>query len=193
MTPFEFGQKIAAHPSLLGGYAHQFNKFYNPWSQAWKEPPKDGIERGLQYAGRAAMGIGGAAAAAAGGIAAAPAIANTATTATMATGGLTAASGANGQKFLDMATRAAPTMSRTINRVGPQVMQKAVSGVNTLNRVNYAPQNFAQDVTNAATGNFDQIAGPGIGPSPPPGLPSMNWRSAANFASSFLPGATTTK
>lgn len=56
---------------FLDDYGHQLNKFYNPWSKAWNEPASDNIEKGLQYAGRAAMGLGGGAAALAGGITAA--------------------------------------------------------------------------------------------------------------------------
>lgn len=74
MTPFLFGQKLASQPSFWSDYVHQLNKFYNPWSAAWNEPARDGIEKGLQYVGRGAMGVGAGALAAAGGIAAAPAI-----------------------------------------------------------------------------------------------------------------------
>jgi hypothetical protein len=54
--------------SFLGDYGHYINKFYNPWSEAWKEESNDGIETGLKYTGRGAMAVGTTAAALAGGL-----------------------------------------------------------------------------------------------------------------------------
>ncbi len=136
MTPFRFGQKIASQPSMFGDYLHQLNKFYNPWSKAWNEPATDGIEKGLQYAGRAAMGIGAGAAAAAGGLAAAPALAGT-------------AAATQGQRLMD-----------TVNRVAPRAVNTAYKTMDTLNKINYSPVDVAKDIHAAGTGNFDQISGP---------------------------------
>ncbi len=150
MTPFRFGQKIASQPSMFGDYLHQLNKFYNPWSKAWNEPATDGIEKGLQYAGRAAMGVGAGAAAAAGGLAAAPAVASAGNTAMAAAGSLGTAAMTRGQRLVD-------------------------TTMNTLNKFNYSPVDAAQDVYMAGTGNFDKVKGPGVikGPSLPMGAPSI--------------------
>jgi len=99
MAPFLFGQKLASQPSFWGDYAHQLNKFYNPWSDAWNEPARDGIEKGLQYAGRGAMGVGAGAAALAGGIAAAPAVAGASNAAAGAIGTGAAAIGTQAAKL----------------------------------------------------------------------------------------------
>ena len=61
--------KYSAEPGAFGLYRHYFNKFYNPMSQAWKEPAHDKTEAALKWGGRAAMGVGAAAGAAAGGTA----------------------------------------------------------------------------------------------------------------------------
>jgi hypothetical protein len=132
MTPFRFGQKIAAQPSMFGDYLHQLNKFYNPWSKAWNEPATDGIEKGLQYAGRAAMGIGAGAAAAAGGLAAAPAVASAGNTAMATAGSLGTAAMTQGQRLADTATN-------TLNRVAPRATAVASKTMDTLNKFNYSP------------------------------------------------------
>lgn len=163
MTPFQFGQKIAAQPTF-GDYAHQLNKFYNPWSKAWHEPATDGIEKGLQYAGRTAMGIGGAAAAAAGGLTAAPALASVGNTATAAAGSFGTAAATHGQRMMD-----------AVNRTAPRAVNAASKTMNMLNRVNYEPGDVAKDVYNAGTGNFDQIRGPSLvkGAPFPGGAPTL--------------------
>jgi hypothetical protein len=168
MTPFRFGQKIASQPSMFGDYLHQLNKFYNPWSKAWNEPATDGIEKGLQYAGRAAMGIGAGAAAAAGGLAAAPAVASAGNTAMATAGSLGTAAMTQGQRLADTATN-------TLNRVAPRATAVASKTMDTLNKFNYSPMDVAQDAYSVGTGNFDKIKGPGIikGPSFPMGAPSM--------------------
>jgi hypothetical protein len=149
MTPFRFGQKIASQPSMFGDYLHQLNKFYNPWSKAWNEPATDGIEKGLQYAGRAAMGIGAGAAAAAGGLAAAPALASAGNTAMATAGSLGTAAATQGQRLMD-----------TVNRVAPRAVNTAYKTMDTLNKINYSPVDVAKDIHAAGTGNFDQISGP---------------------------------
>ena len=97
-TAFNIGKALRDAGSLakgtVAGYPHQLNKFYNPYSQAWNEPATDNIERGLQYAGRAAMGVGAGAAGLAGGIAAAPALAGAASAGTAAVESGLAAAGA---------------------------------------------------------------------------------------------------
>lgn len=165
MTPYRFGQKIASQPSMLGDYAHQLNKFYNPWSDAWNEPATDNIEKGLQYAGRGAMGLAAAAGLTAGGIAAAPAITGAANTAQAAVGAAGTAAATQGQRVMDAA-----------NRTAPGVMNFANKTMDTLNKINYSPMDVAQDVYAAGTGNFDKIKGPGgaiKGPSLPAGAPSF--------------------
>lgn len=133
------------------GYGHQLNKFYNPYSKAWNEPAKDNIERGLQYAGRAAMGVGAGAAVAAGGIAAAPAIAGAANAGTAAIGTGVAALG----------TQAPQIAQRAINVANQAAHGYQTSVAPVLNKIKYAPQDIASDVARAATGNFNKIQGPG--------------------------------
>lgn len=116
MTPFLFGQKLASQPSFLGDYAHQLNKFYNPWSNAWNEPANDGIEQGLQYAGRGAMGLGAGALAAAGGIAAAPTIAGAGNAAAGAIGAGVTAAGSQMAKLPSIANNAANSTAQFIAR-----------------------------------------------------------------------------
>ena len=133
------------------GYGHQLNKFYNPYSKAWNEPAKDNIERGLQYAGRTAMGVGAGAAVAAGGIAAAPAIASAANAGTAAIGSGVAAAGTQ--------------VGNAAQQVG-NVANQAAHGYQTnvapvLNKIKYAPQDIASDLWRAGTGNFNKIQGPG--------------------------------
>jgi hypothetical protein len=65
---FEFGQQLfkeSADRTFAGDYAHNFNKFYNPWSRAWQEPSTDLTEFGLKTLGRIAGGAGAVAGAAA--------------------------------------------------------------------------------------------------------------------------------
>lgn len=165
MTPFRFGQKIASQPSFFGDYMHQLNKFYNPWSKAWNEPATDGIEKGLQYAGRAAMGIGAGAGLAAGGLAAAPALASAGNTAMATAGSLGTAASTQSQRLMD-----------SVNRFAPRTMNAASKTMETLNKINYSPVDIAQDVYAAGTGDFDKIKGPGgpfKGPSLPTGAPSF--------------------
>ena len=133
------------------GYGHQLNKFYNPYSKAWNEPATDNIERGLQYAGRTAMGVGAVAAGAAGGIAAAPAIASAANAGTAAIGSGVAAVGTQ-----------APQIAQRASNMANQAAQGYQTNVApVLNKIKYAPQDIASDVARAATGNFNKIQGPG--------------------------------
>lgn len=164
MTPFRFGQKIASQPSMFGDYMHQLNKFYNPWSKAWNEPATDGIEKGLQYAGRAAMGIGAGAAAAAGGLAAAPALASAGNTAMATAGSLGTAAATQGQRLMD-----------TVNRTAPRAVNAVSKTMNTLNKINYEPGDVAKDIYAAGTGKFDQIRGPSLvkGAPLPQGAPAL--------------------
>ena len=133
------------------GYGHQLNKFYNPYSKAWNEPATDNIERGLQYAGRTAMGVGAVAAGAAGGIAAAPAIAGAANAGTAAIGSGVAAAGTQ--------------VGNVANRVG-NVANQAAQGYMTnvaplLSKIKYAPQDIAADVSRVVTGHPGNVQGPG--------------------------------
>lgn len=169
MTPYRFGQKIASQPSMLGDYAHQLNKFYNPWSDAWNEPATDNIEKGLQYAGRGAMGLAAAAGLTAGGIAAAPAVTSA------VTGAANTANAAIGTAGTALATQGQRVMD-TANRIAPRATNFAANTMSTLNKINYSPVDVAHDVYAAGTGNFDKIKGPGgplKGPSLPMGAPSF--------------------
>jgi hypothetical protein len=167
MTPFQFGQKIASQPSMFGNYMHQFNKFYNPWSKAWNEPAKDGIEKGLQYAGRAAMGVGAGAGLAAGGLAAAPAVASAGNTAMATAGGLASTAGVSGQQL--------SRITNTASRLVPKAQQFTDKAMNTINKINYSPADIANDAYQLVGGNFSGIKGPaGIpGANLPFGAPSL--------------------
>lgn len=61
-------------PSFFDTYAHNFNRYYNPWSKAWNEPSTDAVDAALKWTGRGAMGVAAAAGTAAAGLAAAPAL-----------------------------------------------------------------------------------------------------------------------
>ena len=133
------------------GYGHQLNKFYNPYSKAWNEPATDNIERGLQYAGRTAMGVGAVAAGAAGGIAAAPAIAGAANAGTAAIGSGVAAAGAQAPQIAQRASNMANQAAHTYNTgVAP-----------LLSKIKYAPQDIAADVLRVGTGHPGNVQGPG--------------------------------
>lgn len=130
MTPFLFGQKLASQPSFWSDYTHQLNKFYNPWSDAWNEPAGDGIEKGLQYAGRGAMGVGAGAAALAGGIAAAPAVAGAGNAAAGAIGTGAAAVGSQAAKLPNMAANVANSASQFMSR-HPYVAEQITRNLST--------------------------------------------------------------
>lgn len=154
MAPFLFGQKLASQPSFWGDYAHQLNKFYNPWSDAWNEPARDGIEKGLQYAGRGAMGVGAGAAALAGGIAAAPAVAGASNAAAGTIGTGAAAIGTQAAKlpgainnFANSATQLMarnPYVTSQISReLGKDPAQQALSFNNPAQKINTAKDTAA--------------------------------------------------
>lgn len=132
MTPYRFGQKIAAGPSFWSDYTHQLNKFYNPWSDAWNEPAKDNLEKGLQYAGRTAMGVGATAGLAAGGIAAAPALSSaggTALNTARVVGGAASNAARMARPVANTAYKAYQTASTPLTVHGAKLLPQSIQSV----------------------------------------------------------------
>lgn len=113
---------IAAAP---GAYKHQFNRLYNPMSQAWNDPGMSG-----DNLGRAAMGLGLGAAAGATALVAAPAV---------GAGGLAGGARALGTGVQAVARNAVPAANAVKTQVGrvaaSPAVSSAVSGVKNVSRV----------------------------------------------------------
>ena len=156
-----------AGPHGLTGGASPFidtiDRWYNPWSNSNRS-----TERGEEYLrvpGQIAMGTGAAAGIAAGGLAAAPALGlggtGSATTAAGTVG--TAAAGAQtpaGQNLLQRGAQMAQPVAQFMSQ---RVLPTANRAADTLNRINYAPQDVLHDAYALGTGNVDKIKGPGWG------------------------------
>jgi len=149
-------------------------------------------------AGQSAMALGAAAGVGAAGLAAAPAIMGAATTGSGAAAG-TAGGGAiaatqtpAGQNMLQRGAQMAGTLAQRGTQIAGNISNTYQSRIApTLDKLNYKPQDVLSDGYAAATGNFDNIKGPGWGfqtPNLPHGAPSLPrpWEAMKNMYSSNI-------
>jgi hypothetical protein len=194
-------------------FTHTLPQTFNPWSEAYQTaderfknlPADQMLRRGAQVAG----GVGAAAGAGAVALPAmAPALANaplsavpgmlmgSGGTATAAAGGGAAAGSQTpaGQNLIQRGAQMANTLGQSAANLGSQYQTRVAP---TLERFNYKPEDVAQDVFAAGTGNFNKIKGPGWGvklPSMPQGAPSRPkpvefWKNMYSAGSGMMPGA----